>query len=284
MGASEQQDVKTPQQKQVKQKTKYVAKKPDAQGMIHYTSEEHDVWRTLYQRQIKLIQNRACQAFVDGVAALELNPDEIPQCKTISERLRDLTGWSVKPVEALISFEEFFNMLANKQFPAASFIRIPEELDYLMEPDIFHELFGHGPMLTHPAFAEFTQAVGQLGAQIGRADRSMLARLYWFTVEFGLINTAEGLRIYGGGILSSKGETVYALESDEPQRQPFDLLTVLRMPYRYDEMQKNYFIIDDFRTLYDLAQRDLLGTFAEARKLGMLPNPHDEPITQFRSC
>ena len=284
MSSSKQQDAKpTPKSGKAKQ-TQYVAKKPDAQGIIHYTADEHAVWRTLYERQIKIIAGRACQAFVDGIIALQLSPDEIPQCKIISERLHDLTGWAVAPVEALISFEDFFTMLANKQFPAASFIRLPAELDYLMEPDIFHELFGHGPMLTHPAFAEFTQAVGQLGMKVDKADRVMLARLYWFTVEFGLLRTPEGLRIYGGGILSSKGETVYALESDAPQRRPFDLITVLRTPYRYDEMQKNYFIIDDFANLYNLAHQDLLAAFAEARALGMLPNPHDEDATQFRSC
>ena len=264
--------------------TKYIAKKPDVNGFIHYTDGEHQVWNALYSRQIKLIENRACAAFVDGIRKLELNAHQIPQCKAVSEKLLDLTGWTVKPVEALISFSEFFTMLAHKQFPAASFIRIPEELDYLQEPDIFHELFGHGPMLTHPAFADFTHAVGKIGMHADKADRAMLARMYWFTVEFGLIKAAQGLKIYGGGILSSKGETVYALESDVPNRQAFDLMTVLRMPYRYDEMQKNYFVISSFDDLYHLIDNPLLDKFAEARALGMLPNPHEKDMTEHRSC
>ena len=268
----------------IKQQTKYVAKKPDANGFIHYTDTEHQVWNTLYNRQVKLIENRACSAFVDGIHKLELNAHQIPQCKEVSEKLLDLTGWIVKPVEALISFSEFFTMLAHKQFPAASFIRIPEELDYLQEPDIFHELFGHGPMLTHSAFADFTHAVGELGIHANKADRAMLARLYWFTVEFGLIKTTQGLRIYGGGILSSKGETVYALESDVPNRQRFDLMTVLRMPYRYDEIQKNYFVIDSFDDLYYLIDNQLLAKFAQARTLGLLPSPYETDITEQRSC
>ena len=265
-------------------KTTYVAKQPDSQGLIHYTDSENQVWQTLYERQIKLIQNRACSAFIEGLELIGLNSQKIPQCKEVSIKLNKLTGWEVVPVEALISYKEFFKLLSERKFPAASFIRIPEELDYLMEPDIFHEIFGHAPMLTNPAFAKFAEQVGKLGVTADKADRAMLARLFWFTVEFGLINTEQGLRIYGAGILSSKGETVYALESATPNRQKFDLMTLLCTPYRYDEIQLNYFVINDFNEFYKLIDIDLLSAFATARKMGMLPNPHTEDLSDQRSC
>lgn len=262
-------------------KTNYIAKKPNKSGLIDYSDAENQTWKTLYERQIKLIKNRAATPFIEGIKALKLNAKKIPQCKEVSDILQDLTGWSVTPVEALISFQDFFQLLASKQFPAASFIRIPEELDYLKEPDIFHELFGHGPMLTNSAFANFTQQVGQFGLKANKQERAMLARLYWFTVEFGLLQTDTGLRIYGGGILSSKTESVYALESDAPKRLPFNLLTVLRTPYRYDELQKTYFIIDHIDTLYNLLSENLLDAFHQARKLGML---EPEELDELRSC
>jgi len=258
----------------------YQAKTPDIKGVVHYTPQEHGVWKALYERQIKLVQGRACQEFINGVEALKLSPDEIPQLPELSKRLRAITGWEVAPVKALISFAEFFELLARRQFPAATFIRLPEELDYLKEPDIFHELFGHCPLLTNQAFADFTQRVGELGLSMDKEERAMLARLYWFTVEFGLINTNDGLRIYGGGILSSKGETVYALESEIPLRRQFDLLTVLRTPYRYDEMQKNYFIINSFDELFKLVSVDLRSAFREAKAKGI--NLTHE--TDVRSC
>lgn len=261
--------------------TTYLAKQPDANGYIHYTAEENAVWRTLYVRQVELIKDRACDEYFAGVVTLGLSAEHIPQCNEVSAILQKHTGWSVKPVEALISFQEFFELLSNRQFPAASFIRRPEELDYLKEPDIFHELFGHCPLLTNKAFADFTHAVGKLGLSLDKTERAQLARLYWFTVEFGLINTSHGLRIYGGGILSSKTETVYALESPVPQRHPFDLMKVLRTPYRYDELQKNYFIIDSFEQLFQLMSKNLRGYFAKARELGLSSAPE---VDELRSC
>jgi phenylalanine-4-hydroxylase len=261
--------------------TLYIAKKPDANGYIHYTAEENAVWKTLYLRQVELIKDRACAQYFAGVETLGLSADHIPQCNEVSAILTQKTGWSVKPVEALISFAEFFELLANRQFPAASFIRRFDELDYLKEPDIFHELFGHCPLLTNQAFADFTHAVGILGVKLDKLQRAQLARLYWFTVEFGLINTAQGLRIYGGGILSSKTETVYALESDIPLRRSFDLLEILRTPYRYDELQKTYFIINSFTELFHLMSEDLLAYFAKAKELGLLAEPE---LMELRSC
>jgi phenylalanine-4-hydroxylase len=270
-------------------KTKYTAKIPDAQGYINYTDAENAVWKTLYNRQYPLMVERAHPAYLKGLDTLGLNNQRIPQCVEVSSILKDLTGWSVTPVEALISFESFFELLANKKFPAASFIRIPEELDYLQEPDIFHELFGHCPMLTDPTFADFTYEYGKLGLKASPKERVYLARLYWFTVEFGLINTAKGLKIYGGGILSSYGETLYALDSDKPERKPFDILTILRTPYRYDIMQSTYFVINSLDDLYQVMQLDLKALVAQASELGMLPanfevgkNKIDE--NEVRSC
>ncbi len=194
----------------------------------------------------------------------------MPQCKDVSRVLRQHTGWEVAPVPALINFDKFFKLLADKKFPAASFIRSREELDYLEEPDIFHEIFGHTPLLTDPRFAAFTHAYGKAGLAASKEDRVMLARLYWFTVEFGLIHRpGEGLRTYGAGIVSSIGETPYALESDEPQRKPFDPVDALRTPYRIDIFQTVYFVIESFDELFSLAQRDLIALIREARRLGM---------------
>ncbi len=251
-----------------KKQTSYVAKKPDKHGMIDYTDDENSVWQELYERQIKIVTGRACEEYMHGLELLNLPKDRVPQCKEISEVLHDTTGWKLEPVPALISFDHFFELLAKKRFPAATFIRSREELDYLQEPDIFHEIFGHCPLLTNPAYADFTYTYGNLSLRASHADRVMLARLYWFTIEFGLIKQAAGLRVYGGGILSSKNETVYCLESDKPQRKEFNVLEVLRTPYRIDIMQPIYYVINDFDTLYRLIEMDLIGLIQQARELG----------------
>ena len=250
--------------------TKYVAKVPDENGFIHYTDEEHRIWHELITRQKKELPGRACAEYIAALEQLNLPEDRIPQCEEVSRVLRESTGWEVAPVPALINFTDFFNLLANKRFPAATFIRTREEMEYLQEPDIFHEIFGHTPLLTDPRFAAFTHAYGKAGAAVRKEDRSMLARLYWFTVEFGLIHRRqEGLRTYGAGIVSSSGETIYALENEAPQRKPFDPLDVLRTPYRIDIFQPIYFVIESFDTLFEVAQMDLLALIEQARKLGM---------------
>jgi len=252
--------------------TKYVAKVPDEHGVIHYTDEEHRIWSELITRQKAVLPGRACAEYIDALDRLELPEDRVPQCEEVSRVLRECTGWEVAPVPALINFTDFFNLLANKRFPAASFIRTREELDYLQEPDIFHEIFGHTPLLTDPRFAAFTHAYGKAGAAARKEDRPMLARLYWFTVEFGLIHRREeALRTYGAGVVSSIGETIYALESDTPERKPFDPLDVLRTPYRIDIYQPIYFVIESFDTLFEVAQMDLLAMIEQARRLGMHP-------------
>ena len=246
----------------------YQAKLPDTNGNIPYSNEEHAIWAELYARQLTVIENRVCQEFLDGLTMLALPQDRIPQPREVSAALQKRTGWAVAPVPALINFDRFFQLLAEKQFPAASFIRSRQDMDYLQEPDIFHELFGHATMLTHPGFAEFTEAYGKAGVKASKAERVFLARLYWFTVEFGLLQTTDGLRICGGGIASSPGETRHALESPQPLRRPFDPIDALRTPYRIDIYQTVYYVLDRLDDLFDLARCDLLGLIRQARALG----------------
>ena len=252
-------------------KTVYVSKPVDAQGIVYYTPTENQVWSTLIKRQLPIVASHACPEFLRGIELLELPHDHIPQCHDMSAKLRDLTGWTLEPVPALIPADHFFTLLANRKFPCATFIRIPEELDYLQEPDIFHEVFGHCPLLTNQAYADFTQLYGKLSLAANEADRDMLARLYWFTVEFGLIQTPEGARAYGGGILSSKGETIYCVESTTPVRKPFNVLDALRTPYRIDIMQPIYYVLNTFDDLYRVLNLDLIALIREARKLGEFP-------------
>lgn len=249
-------------------KTSYVAKPVDANGIIHYTEDENAVWHTLVTRQLPIVQNRGCDAYLHGLELLNLSHDHIPQCHEVSSVLHKTTGWVLEPVPALIPFDRFFELLATRRFPAATFIRRKEDLDYLQEPDIFHEVFGHCPLLTNPAYADFTHTYGKLGLKASHEDRVLLARLFWFTNEFGLINTPAGLRIYGGGILSSSSETVYCLESPIPQRKPLDVLEALRTPYRIDILQPIYFVINNFDTLYHLAEMDLMDLIRQSRALG----------------
>lgn len=252
-----------------KKTSTYVAKPVDEQGNATYSSDENEIWHDLIVRQTPLVANRACDEYIHGLSLLNLPTDHIPQCPEISTILERETGWNLAPVPALIPFDKFFALLADRKFPAATFIRRREELDYLQEPDIFHEIFGHCPLLTNQAYADFTHTYGKLGLNASHEDRVMLAKLYWFTIEFGLLKTANGLRCYGGGILSSNNETLYSLESPIPVRKSFDVLDVLRTPYRIDIMQPVYFIIDDFDVLFKLTEMDLIGLIHEARRLGM---------------
>jgi phenylalanine-4-hydroxylase len=247
----------------------YTSKIPGANGLIDYSEEENRVWSELLTRQLRHLPGRVCDEYIAAMGAMNFPRDRVPQLHEISRVLQQHTGWSVTPVPALIDFTRFFELLANRQFPAATFIRRREDLDYLPEPDIFHEVFGHTPLLTDYRFAAFSEAYGKAGLRADKRDHAMLARLFWFTVEFGLINTSHGLRSYGAGIVSSPGELDYALDSETPERKPFDPLEALRTPYRIDIFQTVYFVIDDYDTLYDLAQRDLIPLIAQARRLGM---------------
>ncbi|GIZ11385.1 phenylalanine 4-monooxygenase [Pseudomonas sp. NCCP-436] len=248
--------------------TQYQAREPDERGFIRYPDSEHQVWNQLITRQLALIEGRACQEYLDGIEQLGLPLERIPQLEEINRVLERTTGWNVQRVPALIPFQTFFELLASKRFPVATFIRTPEELDYLQEPDIFHEVFGHCPLLTNPWFAEFTHTYGRLGLNASKEERVFLARLYWMTIEFGLVDTPAGRRIYGGGILSSPKETLYAL-SDEPEHLSFDPLEAMRTPYRIDILQPLYYVLPDLQRLAALAHEDIMGLVQRARELGL---------------
>lgn len=257
--------------------TRYVARMPDSSGQVDYSAEDNATWATLFARQTPAVQQAACAEYLHGLDLLQLPADRVPQISEVNRVLQRETGWAVEPVPALIPFERFFALLASRRFPAATFIRSPEELDYLQEPDIFHEIYGHTPMLTHPGFAAFTEHYGKLGLAAAPKERVYLARLYWFTVEFGLVQPRGGpLKIYGGGILSSIGETDYALRDPRPQRWGFELDTVLRTPYRIDIMQPRYFILESLDQLFALTHVDLGAAVASAMERGLLPKPYDE--------
>ncbi|MGA0604498.1 phenylalanine 4-monooxygenase [Phenylobacterium sp. VNQ135] len=222
-----------------------------------YSQAEHDVWITLYERQAKLLPGRAADPFLKGLEALDLHRTGIPDFARINEELKRLTGWTVVAVPGLVPDDVFFDHLANRRFPAGQFIRKPEELDYLQEPDIFHDVFGHVPMLTDAVFADYMQAYGEGGRRaLGLGRLHNLARLYWYTVEFGLLDTPEGLRIYGAGIVSSFAESVFALDDPSPNRLGFDLERVMRTPYRIDDFQQVYFVIPSLRSLLDATLQD----------------------------
>ncbi|SFK23731.1 phenylalanine 4-monooxygenase [Caulobacter sp. UNC279MFTsu5.1] len=243
------------------------------QGWESYAQAEHDVWMTLYERQTALLPGRACDAFLRGLDALDLHRSGIPDFKRINEELQRLTGWSVVAVPGLVPDDVFFDHLANRRFPAGQFIRKPHELDYLQEPDVFHDVFGHVPMLTDPTFADYMQAYGRGGQRALELGRlANLARLYWYTVEFGLMETPEGLRIYGAGIVSSHAESIFALDAPSPNRIGFDLERVMRTPYRIDDFQQVYFVIPSIQTLQEVTLRDfgpLYDRLAGASDLGI---------------
>ncbi len=223
------------------------------QGWERYTADEHRTWVTLHERQSAILPGRACQAFLRGLEALDLHGQGIPEFAKMNQRLRALTGWSVVAVPGLVPDDVFFDHLANRRFPAGQFIRRPDQLDYLQEPDIFHDVFGHVPMLTDPVFADYMQAYGEGGRRaLGLHSLHNLARLYWYTVEFGLVAEPAGLRIYGAGIVSSRTESIYALESATPHRLAFGLERVMRTPYRIDDLQRLYFVIPSLQTLLDV--------------------------------
>jgi len=254
----------------------YKSRSVDKFGNAEYTKEENSVWHDLYERQVPIVKTRACPEYFNGVQLLDLNSQNIPQCTEVSKVLLDATGWQLEPVPALIPFNKFFELLASRRFPAATFIRSREDMDYLKEPDIFHEVFGHCPLLTNQAYADFTQTYGKLCLTTTPEDRAMLAKLYWFTIEFGLVKSEAGPKVYGGGILSSKEETIYAVDSEIPQRKPFDVIDILRTPYRIDILQPVYFVIDNLDVLFSLVDMDLLGAIKEARALGMYEPLYDK--------
>lgn len=246
----------------------YESKLPDKEGLIHWTIQEDKTWKDLFTQQTKHIAGKACKEYLDGGKLLNISPDHIPQLTEINKVLKGATGWVVEPVPSLINFDRFFQLLADRHFPCATFIRNRKDFLYLQEPDIFHEIFGHCPLLTNRHFADFTARYGQIGVNASHKERVMLARLYWFTVEFGLIKRNNEMKIYGGGILSSIGETDWSL-SDQPQKKHLNLLETLRTPYRIDIMQPVYYYINDFSEFEDLSEKEILNSVHEAMDLGL---------------
>ena len=227
------------------------------QGWHNYTPREHAVWKTLFERQSKLLPGRACDEFVRGMQDLPIGPDQIPNFEQLSETLSQRTGWQIVAVPGLVPDDVFFEHLAHRRFPAGHFIRKPHELDYLEEPDVFHDVFGHVPMLMNPAIADYIQAYGEGGLRAKRLGvLEKLARVYWYTVEFGLVKQPDGLRVYGAGIASSATETVFSVEDDSPNRVAFDLERVMRTNYRIDDFQESYFVLDNLNDLLELARID----------------------------
>jgi phenylalanine-4-hydroxylase len=268
--------------------SRYVSYQPDEHGYIEYSSSEHRVWQILYERQRTILQGRASDEFIQGLDSLGLTAQAIPQLPEVSRCLKEKTGWQVEPVAALISARDFFELLAQRCFPAATFIRVEEELDYITEPDIFHELFGHCPMLMNRVYADFLQDYALKVLSSPESDWRLLQRLFWFTVEFGLIKTDQGLRAYGGGILSSKSETVYSVESDIPLRVIFDPVAAFRMPYRIDMLQPVYFVIDDYQQLFDMVHKNINELLNRARELReyppLFPVDKDNPNIHILAC
>jgi phenylalanine-4-hydroxylase len=236
------------------------------QDFAAYGAAEHAIWRTLFQRQERLLAGRACDEFLAGLQGLGVAADGIPDFRRLNDVLHRATRWTIVAVPGLVPDDVFFAHLAARRFPSTCFIRRPDQLDYLQEPDIFHDVFGHVPMLMNPVFADYMEAYGKGGLKaLGLGSLHRLARLYWYTVEFGLIRTAAGLRIYGSGIVSSKGESIYCLEDPRPNRLAFDLLRVMRTQYRIDDFQETYFVIDGFDQLFDATRPDFTPYYERLR-------------------
>ena len=235
------------------------------QDYAQYSAADHDTYRRLYARQVQQLPGLACDEFIAAVQQLGA-PDRIPHFDAISERLIKATGWQLVSVPGLIPEEAFFALLAARRFPVTDWLRKPEEFDYIVEPDVFHDLFGHVPLLFNPVFADFMQAYGAGGLKASRLDAcELLARLYWYTVEFGLIETKAGLRAYGAGILSSAGELRHSVTSPEPQRIGFELKRLMRTKYRIDSYQASYFVIDSFDQLFTATAPDFTPIYRAVR-------------------
>lgn len=257
-----------------------------AQDWQHYSAEDHATWDTLFARQAKLLPGRASDAWLRGLDVLKLSKPGIPDFAELSDRLMALTGWQVVAVPGLVPDDVFFDHMANRRFVAGNFIRRPDQLDYLEEPDVFHDVFGHVPMLADPVFADYLAAYGRGGQRaLGLDALKFLGRLYWYTVEFGLIAEPEGLRIYGSGIVSSFAESRFALDDASPNRIAFDIARVMRTEYRIDDFQQNYFVIPSFDELLRITvETDFAPLYAELKALPDIPvaaiEPGDRVITR----
>ena len=237
------------------------------QNYAAYTSADHATYRALYERQSKLLPGLACDEFIAALPSLGAST-QIPRFDDINERLIKATGWQIVAVPGLIPEVPFFTLLANRKFPVTDWIRRPDEFDYIVEPDVFHDLFGHVPLLFNPVFADHMQAYGAGGLKAdGLGACEQLARLYWYTIEFGLMQQKNGLRAYGAGILSSSGELVHAVTSTEPKRIAFDVLRCMRTRYNIDSYQQTYFVIDNFQQLFDMTTPDFTPLYEQLKGL-----------------
>ena len=235
-----------------------------------YSEEEHAIWRLLYERQQRLLVGRACREYLEGLGNLGVAADGIPDFRRLSNTLDHATRWRIVAVPGLVPDDVFFAHLARRRFPSTCFIRRRDQLDYLQEPDVLHDICGHVPLLMNPVFADYLQAYGEGGLKaLGLGHLQHLARLYWYTVEFGLIATPEGLRVYGSGILSSAGESVYSLDDPQQRRIRFDLRRIMRTRYRIDDFQQIYFVIDDFQQLFNATRPDFAPIYHE---IAVLPD------------
>jgi len=247
------------------------------QAWDRYAPQQHALYARLYARQQKLVGGRACDEFLQALAQLDMGA-QIPRFEDVCERLGRATGWQIVAVPGLIPEDAFFRLLAHRRFPVTVWLRTPEEFDYIVEPDLFHDLFGHVPLLFNPVFADYMQAYGEGGLKAQRRNAlELLARLYWYTVEFGLIDTAQGLRVYGAGILSSPGELTRALTDPSPLRVGFDLRRVLRTVYEIDDFQRIYFVIDGFNQLFEQTAQDFAPIYEQLLPLPPLPPDRMQP-------
>ncbi len=248
------------------------------QNWDQYTAEAHGTWKILYNRQKEILKGRACDEFMENMDKLDISENGIPDFKVLSKKLKSLTGWEVVAVPGLIPNLAFFQLLANRKFPAGNFIRRRDQIDYIEEPDVFHDLFGHSPLLADPVFTDYMEAYGKGGLRAAEHGAiNNLSRLYWYTVEFGLMRTEKGLRIYGAGILSSPGESVFALDDPSPNRIEFDLKRMMRTKYRVDDYQPTYFVIDSFQQLFDQTYQDF-GVLYEELKAEKMEYDVDEVV------
>ena len=238
------------------------------QNYAAYTPQDHDTYRRLFERQSALLPGLACDEFIAALPSLGVK-DRIPRFEEINDKLHPATGWEVVAVPGLIPEVPFFTLLANRKFPVTDWIRTPAEYDYIVEPDVFHDLFGHVPLLFNPVFAEHMQAYGAGGLKAhGLGACELLSRLYWYTIEFGLVRQANGLRAYGAGILSSSGELQHSVRSPEPQRIALDVTRCMRTRYKIDSYQQTYFVIDSFQQLFDMTAPDFTPLYAQVQALG----------------
>jgi phenylalanine-4-hydroxylase len=248
----------------------YARARPDytcEQAWASYSAEEHDTYRRLYERQSQLLPGLASDEFIRMLPSLGVQ-DRIPRFDEINERLYRATRWQIVAVPGLIPELPFFTLLADRKFPVTDWIRTPGEFDYIVEPDVFHDLFGHVPLLFNPVFADYVQRYGEGGLKahaLGACE--LLSRLYWYTIEFGLIRQTDGLRAYGAGILSSSGELRHAVTSPGVRRLPLDLVRTMRTLYKIDSYQQTYFVIDSFEQLFGMTAPDFAPVYTQVRAL-----------------